>query len=709
MDQYIGKFLDNRYELLEVIGSGGMAQVYRARCHRLNRLVAVKILRSDLAQDADFRRRFHDESQAIAMLSHPNIMSVYDVSRTGDVEYIVMELIDGITLKQYMKRKGILNWRESLHFITQIMNGLSHAHSRGIIHRDIKPQNIMVLRDGSVKVTDFGIARLNSSAQNTLTQEALGSVHYISPEQAKGSRVDARSDIYSAGVVLYEMTTGRLPFEGDSAVSVAIQHINSLPLSPRELNPEIPEGLERIILKAMAPLPDDRYLTAEQMLDDLEKFRKNPYMNFSHHQDSMAGILENEATRKIDLSSEDRLGNYSDGYHRDSYTGSRENSYSGNHHGKNHEELRGNESHEQQGGAGNHRNKKKKKNNEKNGFLIAAIVAIVLFVIGIGYFLWVFFLSGLLSPNNDLVVPTLLGKTLEEVQESDEYKDFKIVLGGEIENDKYEPGQIADQDPEPGRTAKKNDTITVYIVAEDALEEDEIEVEDVINKEASEAISILKRQGFRVQEEQEESESVTEGYVISTDPKAGTIAKKGDTITVYISSGKKQVSVMVPQFVGMSQQEATKAIRNAGLEVGDIKKVESDAEEGLVVWQSIPFRTEVAEGVTINLRVSKGPRQQQPSAEPSAVAPSTEPTSEPTAVPTPPDQPVSKTFSVQLPEGEGNVHVQILVNGEVGYDQIVDRTNLKSIQPTLTGEGVCSIEVYFDGVLSAATTVDFNE
>ena len=251
MDAYIGKMLDGRYEILEVIGTGGMAIVYKAMDHRLNRQVAVKVLKNDLAQNADFRRRFHDEAQAVAMLSHPNIVSVYDVSHDGDAEYIVMELIDGITLKQYMERRGQLNWREALHFITQIMKGLGHAHSRGIIHRDIKPHNIMILRDGSVKVADFGIACLVASAENTLTQEALGSVHYISPEQAKGGHTDARTDIYSAGVVLYEMLTDRLPFEGDSAVSIAIQHISSVPLSPREINPDSPEALELITMKAM--------------------------------------------------------------------------------------------------------------------------------------------------------------------------------------------------------------------------------------------------------------------------------------------------------------------------------------------------------------------------------------------------------------------------------------------------------------------------
>ena len=279
MERYIGKMLDNRYEILEVIGTGGMAVVFKAKCHRLNRLVAIKMLKKDLSEDADFRRRFHDESQAVAMLSHPNIMAVYDVSRGGDMDYIVMELIDGITLKQYMERRGRLNWPETLHFISQIMKGISHAHSRGIVHRDIKPQNIMVLRDGTAKVTDFGIACLNGSNP---TNEAIGSVHYISPEQAKGDYTDNRSDIYSAGVVLYEMLTGRLPFEGDSPMAVAVQHFNAVPLNPRELNPEIPEALEQICIKAMAPDRSSRYSTADEMLADLEAFRKDPSINFDY-------------------------------------------------------------------------------------------------------------------------------------------------------------------------------------------------------------------------------------------------------------------------------------------------------------------------------------------------------------------------------------------------------------------------------------------
>ena len=265
MDQYIGRLLDNRYEILDIIGIGGMAVVYKARCHRLNRLVAIKILKDEYARDEEFRRRLHAEGEAVAMLSHPNIVQVYDVSSTDNAHFIVMELIDGISLKQYMEKKGVLNWKETLHFAMQIAKGLEHAHSRGIVHRDIKPHNVMVLKNGSVKVMDFGIARIMSKS-NTLTKEALGSVHYISPEQAKGGWVDNRSDLYSLSVVMYEMMAGRPPYDGESPVSVAIQHINGGAMMPSTLNPNIPGGLEQIIMKGMSLDAKDRYLSATEML-----------------------------------------------------------------------------------------------------------------------------------------------------------------------------------------------------------------------------------------------------------------------------------------------------------------------------------------------------------------------------------------------------------------------------------------------------------
>jgi serine/threonine protein kinase len=289
--KFIGQILGRRYEILELLSEGGTTHVYKARCHLLNRFVTIKILKEEFAKDDDFRKRFYADSQAVTMLSHPNIMAVYDVSRSKELEYIVMELIDGITLKQYMNKKGLLNWRDGLHVVIQIIKALSHTHNRGIIHRDIKPHNIMILRDGSVKVADFGITHF-ASKQHPLTKGALGSVHYISPEQARGNHIDARSDIYSVGVVLYEMLTGRLPFEGENAMSVALQHIQSLPLSPREINGEIPEALEMIILKAMAPKLTARYASAEEMLKDLEDFRKNPAISLGYDLIELKAVID---------------------------------------------------------------------------------------------------------------------------------------------------------------------------------------------------------------------------------------------------------------------------------------------------------------------------------------------------------------------------------------------------------------------------------
>ena len=428
MDQYIGKMLDDRYEILELIGTGGMANVYKARCHRLNRLVAIKILKSDLADNADFRRRFHDESQAVAQLSHANIVSVYDVSTNPDREYIVMELIDGITLKQYMERRGRMDWRESLHFITQIMRGLSHAHSRGIIHRDIKPQNIMVLRDGSVKVADFGIACLANAGQ-TLTQEALGSVHYISPEQARGDRIDARSDIYSAGVVLYEMLTGRLPFEGDSAVSVAIQHLSSVPLAPRDIDPSIPEPLELICVKAMNSDPNKRYASADAMIEDLEKFRRDPSVDMDYiRQELSKPAADSEPTMPIPTAQ----------------VASAVKKHTG-------EVRREPEDDEPP------RRDKRSVAIIAGIFAAAVLLVVLLFKLILGDF-------GPAGSNKSYTVPDVRGKTVEEAQEAKGVKDiFTVHVQGTRKTDEYQPGQIVEQDPIAGRTRKSNFVIEVYV------------------------------------------------------------------------------------------------------------------------------------------------------------------------------------------------------------------------------------------------------
>ena len=294
MENYVGKRLDGRYEIMEIIGVGGMAVVYKAFDNIDNRIVAVKILKDEYLTSEEFRRRFKNESKAIAVLSHPNIVKVFDVSYGDRLQYIVMEYVEGITLKEYIEQQGKVNIREAIYFVTQILRALQHAHDKGIVHRDIKPQNIMLISDGTIKVTDFGIARFSRSETKTMTDTAIGSVHYISPEQAKGSVTDAKTDIYSVGVVLYEMLTGKLPFQSDNAVSVALMQLQNEPTKPRELNPEIPIGLEQIVIRAMQKNPNDRYQSASEMLVDIDTYKRNPNVKFDYSYFADLGYTEDK-------------------------------------------------------------------------------------------------------------------------------------------------------------------------------------------------------------------------------------------------------------------------------------------------------------------------------------------------------------------------------------------------------------------------------
>lgn len=567
MDQYIGKMLDDRYEILELIGSGGMANVYKARCHRLNRLVAIKILKSDLADNADFRRRFHDESQAVAQLSHANIVSVYDVSTNPDREYIVMELIDGITLKQYMERRGRMDWRESLHFITQIMRGLSHAHSRGIIHRDIKPQNIMVLRDGSVKVADFGIACLANQGQ-TLTQEALGSVHYISPEQARGDRIDARSDIYSAGVVLYEMLTGRLPFEGDSAVSVAIQHLSSVPLAPRDIDPSIPEPLELICMKAMNSDPNKRYASADAMIEDLEKFRRDPSVDMDYiRQELTAPAADTEPTMPLPTAQ----------------VASAVKKHTG--------ELRREREAEEEPP----RRDKKSIAIIAGIFAAAVLLVVLLFKLILGDF-------GPAGSNKSYPVPDIRGKTVEDAQEMEGVKDiFLIEVQGTRTTEEYQPGQIVEQDPAAGRTRKSNLVIQVYVAAEP----EKVPMKDLVGMEYRQARVLLTDMGLdlKITTETVSSDKYGADAVIETVPAADEPLVAGQTVILRVSTGPETVTV--PTFTGQDIANAVQNAQDLGLTVGEITyDTFSFAPQGQVIEQSIKPTSEVPGGTKISFTVS---------------------------------------------------------------------------------------------------------
>ncbi len=666
MDQNIGKLLDNRYELLELIGVGGMAKVYKARCHRLNRLVAVKILRDDLSQDSDFRRRFHDESHAVAMLSHPNIMAVYDVSRSDDLEYIVMELIDGISLKQYMQKKGNkLNWREALHFITQIVKALGHAHSRGIIHRDIKPHNVMVLRDGSVKVTDFGIARLISAGHSTLTQETLGSVHYISPEQARGSHIDARSDLYSAGVVLYEMTAGRLPFEGDSPVSVAIQHINSIPLSPRELNADIPEALETITMKAMAPRVEDRYDSADAMLADLEEFRKNPSINFDYTPSDL------QITEEDDQAAAERTQAISAGAFS-----SRQRSHPAS------ESVR----------SGGHRqmHSKRQQNDiddydeqSANWPIYVAVVAILAFTVGVLYFFYSSFVQPLLAPTPDYTIPALEGMIYEEViKDKDLLEEFSLTVSSEITSE--EPaGTILRQSPEGNSTTKDpKSEITVTVSAGPEI----IVMPDVVGWEYIKAHVELQNMGLKVLvPEYETHEEIPSNHVISHTPLESAMLHPGDKVQLVVSKGPAEKLEVVPLFIGQTEEWARNKAALQNLVINEIIPVwSSEYEAGVVVDQSVAAYTEVAQGTKINLQVSKG-------ADPSTLLP----------------QEQTRTFHVTLPVNAAVVHVVVKDGETVVLDRSVDSA-LDAILPcTVTGTGVKDYTIFFDNVLFKTETVNF--
>ena len=655
-DPYIGRMLDNRYEILERIGTGGMAVVYKAKCHRLNRLVAVKILKSDLAQDEDFRRRFNAESQAVAQLSHPNIVSVYDVSRGGDIEYIVMELIDGITLKQYMEKRGQLNWRESLHFVTQIMRGLSHAHSRGIVHRDIKPQNVMVLRDGSVKVADFGIACLENAAQ-TLTQEALGSVHYISPEQARGDRIDARSDIYSAGVVLYEMLTGRLPFEGDSAVSVAIQHLSSVPLAPREINPDIPEQLELICMKAMAPDLDKRYPSADAMIADLEAFRKNPGVNLDFELSDLRTEESDEPTQKLRTPVPPQ-----------SHRPGRESSYERS---RRYEDDRYDERPSRLSGG-------------KKAALIgggAVVVVVVLF-----FLFRAIFASMVPAAADTYAVPRLIGMTEEQANQQASVADgtFQVVVTGTEASDAA-VGEIVRQDPEP-ETEKKGElpiTINVWISAgEDVGTMPDLTTNPVTYEQALTILQdLVEEYELNIQPyeetQKEYNDELAADVIISTTPAAEAELHKGDTITFVLSRGPQTVPLIPLE--GLELSQAQKQLDAMGL-VAEVHEEASDTvQEGYIIRQNPEATTEVPAGSTVELWVSTGPEDST-------------------------GEEGMEMIMIPLPDDRETVTLQVLQDGNEILNETVNCADYQYTFPLpVYGSGTSYVEILIDGQHSSAS------
>ena len=568
MDRYIGRMLDDRYEILEVLGTGGMAVVYKALCHRLNRMVAIKILRDENLQDDDFRRRFHAEGQAVGMLSHPNIVSVYDVSSVDGVDYIVMELVDGITLKQYMERKGVLNWKETLHFATQIAKALDHAHSRGLVHRDIKPHNVMVLKNGSVRVTDFGIARIMSKS-NTLTKEALGSVHYISPEQAKGGRVDHRSDLYSLGVVMYEMITGRPPYDGESPVSVAIQHIAGGATKPSVLNPNMPAGLEHIIRRAMANDLKDRYASALDMIADMDELRKDPSMTFPTVTPKAAVQEKPKAKAAEEPKPSETVGR---------------------------KEKKTRDYVDAELGRG------RAATVAVVSCCVVAMVAVVIFLVMLA--------NGGLFQNETVTyqVPGLINKRFDTLPK---YDGLNVVKQGELYSDDYPAGYIMDQLPEEGTVVESGRTIFVTVSL--GSKPPDVTMPSVVGRNMEDAKLLLTDLDLKlnIQVREVYHDTVEEGLVISADVQEGAVLYEGQRVELTVSLGRETVLAEMPNLLrgrGVSKLDAERMLNLRGFINVEWVPVDSVLPEGTVVSQSVEAGIAIDVTTTLIIEYSNGIR-----------------------------------------------------------------------------------------------------
>jgi len=612
-DKYIGMVLGDRYELLERVGAGGMAYVYRARDHKLDRHVAVKILKDDLAQDVEFRERFHDESKAVAMLSHTNIVNIYDVSSTTNPDYIVMEYVEGLTLKEYIQsRGGILSWKEALHFTTQITKALIHAHQKGVIHRDIKPHNIMLLHDSSVKVMDFGIARLTKKS-DSLTRETLGSVHYISPEQARGSIVDHRTDIYSLGVVLYEMLTGRLPYEGETSVAIALQHIQSAPVPPRMINSDIPKGLEEIVQKMMAPDVSKRYMDSEALFRDLDTFRKHPETEFEYDEESFnaPGLKSEElvevspkvpATVERPRQIKTKVRSKEDFNSR--YAQQRNEKY------QEREEY-------------SRARRRARKNTVWTGVLLTIIALIALFLL-----LWQTTLKEWFTGGEKIQVqiPDWVSGSYgnyDMIYANPEFQEyFEFTRVDEVSLDVPE-GYIIKQSPEAGSMKiKGSDPIKVTLTV--SAGENLIIMPDLYNTDYRAATVTLKQMGFEVDEPTYQVSDITRDFVISTSPEAGAARHPGDHVSMVVSLGPEIKTVIVPRVIDRTLEDAQSILESANLTPGDITTVEDwDREPGTVIYQSIPESEQVDEHTRIDLTVAIAPIIETP--EPGAEEPTENP------------------------------------------------------------------------------------
>lgn len=556
MENYCGKRLDGRYEIQEIIGVGGMAVVYKAYDNIDDRIVAVKILKEEFLAHDEFRRRFKNESKAIAVLSHPNIVKVYDVSFGDRLQYIVMEYIEGITLKEYIEQQKVIGWKETVHFVSQILKALQHAHDKGIIHRDVKPQNIMLLQDGTIKVTDFGIARFSRGDTKTMTENAIGSVHYISPEQARGELTDDKADIYSVGVVMYEMLTGQLPFQSDNAVSVAIMQMQQEAKRPREINPDIPLGLEQITLRAMQKNARDRYRSAAEMMLDLDEFRRDPAVKFDY-----GYFIDEEPTRYVHAKSSNGLGQ------------------------RQVPDIKENAEADEEKPAG------------RTLPILLGIVAGLVVVVAV--------VAGILIGRDmkKVEVPNFIGKNYaEEIANNEDYKkNFQFQTENVYKID-VEPGIVIDQNPDASAQIRKGRTVKLQI----AYNNESVVIQGIIGLASADAEAKLRKKGFsNIKIIPSYQKGVDAGVVFESYPTEGSYASKNETVTLYVSTDENPDGSRIPDVRDYSEDVARQLIERAGFEA-HVTEADSDRPKGMVISQN-PDSTKTAEGVTvIEIVVSTG-------------------------------------------------------------------------------------------------------
>ena len=659
MEKMIGKKIDGRYQVQELVGIGGMANVYKAVDLLENRYVAVKALREEYIGNEEFMRRFRNESKAVALLSHPNIVRVYDVSLSDRQPCIVMEYIDGITLKDYIQQQGRIRWKEAVHFTVQTLRALQHAHDNGIVHRDIKPQNIMLLSDGTIKITDFGIARFARATSHTITDKAIGSVHYISPEQAQGAETDAKTDIYSVGVILYEMLTGKVPFEADSPVSVAIKQIESQAVAPSALNPDIPAGLEEITLRAMQKDPTARYQSAAEMLRDIDRFKRDPSISFAYKYMT----AEDEHAAYTQAAAPSRTGRAAQGAAGQSRRPARQQS-------------QGRAAHQPASHAAASAVAYRKGTPilpVLAGITLAFVIATIVFVVTM------FNIHNPFADVEEVDLPQLVGLEYNSIIKDKNITDnFEIVLEVTEPKEGYANGIIFEQSPSSVPSLKKGSTIKVKVSSGAQM----ITLPPLAGQEATSVFAKLKSYDLEYEEVTIDHDTIQEGYVVRTDPDKNTQVPTGTVVTVYVSRGTDKEMLEVPNVGHDQEEDAVELIEEAGFKAVVTYQQSDRYDEGEVIRQSPEGGNLLEEGGEVQLVVSSGDREGSNSLD----------------------------VLVKLPTNiTDEVEMVAELDGDIVKETTLVPADRRVWRVSFEGDGWCDASIYLDGVLLAEYELDFDD